>query len=274
MSNSFSTAVIDEKYQKLLELLRSLKGVVVAFSGGVDSTLLVAAAHEALGENALAVTATSPSMPRREYDEAVELIHLLGARHLTVQSQELRSPDYQRNPPERCFICKKIIFQTLLDVAAREKLPVVVEGSNADDLKDYRPGRAALAELGVRSPLLEVGLTKAEIRQLLKQRNLPGWDKPSLACLASRIPYDTPITEEKLRRIDQAEEFLRAQGFIQVRVRDHGEVARIEVEAALIGKISDEKLRISIVAELKRLGFAYVTVDLQGYRTGALNETL
>lgn len=265
---------LEQRWNALLSLLRETGGALVALSGGVDSALLLRAAREALGERALAVIARSPSFPAREYQEAVRLAELIGTRFRTVETDEVQDPRYRENPADRCFLCKSTLFRTLKAVAAEEGLPCVLEGSNADDLNDYRPGIRAARELGVRAPLQELGLTKAEIRELARRRGLPVWNKPSLACLSSRIPYGSTITPERLGRIDQAEEALRRRGLRQVRVRDHGDVARIEVDAEEISALLEAGLRQEIVAELKRIGYRFVALDLEGYRTGAMNEAL
>ena len=265
---------MEEKYSKLVSLLGELDGVLVAFSGGVDSGLLLCAAVEALGSRALAVTAVSAASPPGEVDQAEEVARHLGARHLKVQTNEVDDPHYRENPTDRCYYCKGILFGDLGALAEKEGLAQVVEGSNMDDLGDYRPGRKALEESGVRSPLVEVGLSKAEIRALSKARDLPVWDAPSAACLASRVPYGQEITPERLLRIGKAETYLRSLGFRQLRVRDHGAVARLEVEPADLDRFGAADLRDAVVAELKGLGFTYVALDLAGYRTGALNEVL
>jgi len=265
---------MEEKYSKLVSLLGELDGALVAFSGGVDSSLLLCAAVEALGNRALAVTATSAASPPGEEDQAETVARHLGARHLMVKTGEVEDPHYQQNPTDRCYYCKGILFSDLKALAEKEGLAQVVEGSNMDDLGDYRPGRKALEEAGVRSPLIEVELTKAEIRELSRVRELPVWDTPSAACLASRVPYGEEITAERLLRIGKAEAYLRTLGFRQLRVRDHGAVARLEVEPTDLDRFGDGELRDTVVAELKGLGFTYVALDLAGYRTGALNEVL
>ncbi|MFQ6112055.1 MAG: ATP-dependent sacrificial sulfur transferase LarE [Nitrospinota bacterium] len=259
---------------RLRELLRSSGGAVIAFSGGVDSTFLLKVAREELGERALAVTATSETYPSRELKEAKELARAIGARHLVIESEELEIPGFRENPPERCYFCKGELFSKLKEIAQREGLPAVFDGTNFDDLSDHRPGRAAAEELGVRSPLQEVGLAKEEIRALSRRLGLPTWDKPAFACLSSRFPYGSAITREKLRAIDEAEEYLRALGFGQLRVRHHGDIARVELTPEEMERVFREGLTPRVTEKLKSLGFTYVTLDLEGYRTGSMNEPL
>jgi len=262
------------KYARLLELLRSYDGAVVAFSGGVDSTLLLAAAREALGERVVAVTARSATYTPGEEDCARRIAVQLGARLRIVETDELSDPEFRRNPPTRCFACKRELFARLRRIAEEERFGEVLEGSNVDDLRDYRPGRRAVQEAGARSPLLEAGLGKAEIRELARERGLPNWDQPAQACLASRVPYGEEITVERLQRIARAEAALRALGFSTLRVRDHGSVARIEVASDDVVRLLDAGLRAEVVRAVRDAGYAYVTVDLEGYRTGAMNEVL
>ncbi|MGA2404543.1 MAG: ATP-dependent sacrificial sulfur transferase LarE [Syntrophobacteraceae bacterium] len=265
---------MEAKGRELQALLKDMGGVLVAFSGGVDSSVLLAAAREALGDFAVAATGTSASVPAHDLESARAICSRLGVRWITVESGELDDRDYRDNPPNRCYFCKKSLFTRLLERAFEEGLPFVVEGSNTDDLNDIRPGMAALRELGIRSPFLEMGIGKEMIRRLAKHYGLPNWDKPSSACLASRIPYGELITPERLERIDRSESLLRGMGFGQLRVRDHGTLARVEIPPEDMGRLLEHGLREAVVAACKTAGYTYVTVDLQGYRTGAMHEAV
>ncbi len=263
---------LHEKNEKLKNIIRDMGSVLIAFSGGVDSTFLLKTAHDILGEKACAVTATSPTYPESEFRSAAELAHRIGARHFSVESNELEIPGFMENPKERCYFCKKELFQTLVDKAAEMGFSCVAEGSNTDDLGDYRPGRKAVEELMVRSPLLEAGLSKEEIRGLSRELGLPTWDKQPYACLASRFPYGVRITGERLHTVEICEEFLKEKGFRNYRVRFHGETARIEVGEVELDRFLEPGLRRQVTGFFKAAGFVYVALDLQGYRTGSMNE--
>ncbi len=266
-------AGLQQKKDRLYGILRELGGCVIGFSGGVDSTYLFAAAAEVLGDRVLAVTASSETYPERERREAEELASRIGGRHRLIVSEELDVPGFAENPKNRCYFCKKELFGKLREVADAEGLPHVLDGSNADDRGDYRPGRQAAMELGVRSPLDEADLTKDDIRGLSKQMDLPTWDKPAFACLSSRFPYGTRITRENVSQVGRAEEGLRDLGLRVLRVRHHGDVARLEVGPEEFERLANG-LRDEAVRIVKAAGYAYVALDLQGYRTGAMNEVL
>ena len=262
------------KLKQLRERLRRIESAVVAFSSGVDSTFLLRVAHEELGEHVVAATIRSHTFPKRELDEAAAFCRAEGVRHVVIDSDELNIPGFAENPPDRCYHCKKELFSKLLAFARENGLAVVLEGSNLDDDGDYRPGRRAIQELGIVSPLHEAGLTKAEIRALSREMGLPTSDKPSFACLASRFPYGERITAAALERVERAEQWLLDAGFglTQLRVRSHGDLARIEVPPGDIPRLAARAAEIA--AAFKELGFAYVTLDLRGYRTGSMNEVL
>lgn len=261
-----------DKYQRLRDILGEMDGCVLAFSGGVDSTFLFAVVVDVLGGRALGVTATSATYPERELGEARELASMIGGRHRVIASEELEIPEFKANPRDRCYYCKKELFTKLRVVADAEGIPHVLDGSNLDDLDDHRPGRRAAQELSVRSPLEEAGLTKDDIRKLSQTLNLPTWNKPAFACLSSRFPYGIAITGGRVRQVGNAEDSLFELGFRTLRVRYHGDVARLELGeqeyAAATGPLRDKVIRC-----IKEAGFTYVAVDLQGYRSGAMNET-
>lgn len=272
-NNSPSEALLD-KYEQLKDYLKSIGSVAVAYSSGVDSTFLLFTAKEALGDKVLAITASSCFVPVREQSEAVEFCKRMEIRHQVCQFDELSIEGIAQNPKNRCYICKYALFSEFLRVAEQEGMNAVLEGSNLDDNGDYRPGLQAVAELGILSPLRHIGFTKEEIRILSKYLDLPTWDKPSYACLASRFVYGETITEEKLSMIDRAEQLLIDLGFNQMRVRIHGTMARIEVMPGEFEKLILDDIRNQITRAFKDYGFDYVTMDLTGYRTGSMNEVL
>lgn len=265
---------LHEKYNDLKQKLLGMGGVAVAYSSGVDSTFLLKTAHDVLGDRAIAVTIRSGLFPDRELQNARSFCRREGIDQILVDIKEMEIKGFRENPKNRCYLCKKELFTRICQEAAARGIYEVAEGSNLDDMGDYRPGLMAVTELGIHSPLREAGLTKAEIRALSKELELPTWDKPSSACLASRFVYGETISEEKLRMVDRAEQLLLDLGFHQLRVRIHGTMARIEVLPEEFPKLISEEIRQRVNAELKRLGFSYVTMDLKGYRTGSMNETI
>jgi uncharacterized protein len=268
------TPALRAKYDRLLGILKELESVIVAFSGGVDSTFLAKAAKDALGDKALLVTADSETYPASELEEARRLARHLGMRHLVIETRELDNPEYARNAPNRCFFCKEELFTKLEPLAAREGMLRLVYGANMDDLGDHRPGMEAAKRMGVRSPLIDAELWKTEIRELSQEFGLPTWDKPSFACLSSRFQYGDAITAEKLRQVDAAEAFVRSLGFKQFRVRHHDRLARLEIAREEMGRLWEDGLRDAIVARFRELGYLHVTVDLQGFRSGSANDAL
>jgi len=259
-------------YSGLKEILHKMGRVAIAFSGGVDSTLLLRIAADVLKDSVIALTAWSETTPRWEHEYAVRFARQIGVRHIVVETHEMRIPEFVQNPPDRCYICKKHRYETLMAIAGKLGYSVIADGENADDGKDYRPGSLAARELEVRNPLSEAGLTKDRVRALSKTLGLSTWDKAALACLASRIPYFSPITSEKLQQIDRAEAFIRDMGSIaQVRVRHFGDTARIEMDLNGMNQMMSPSIREQVVAFLKQLGFIHVLLDMDGYRMGNLN---
>jgi len=266
---------VEEKFARLKGIFRSMGRVVVAYSGGVDSTLLLRVAKESLGEeHVIAVTALSPLFPERELTGAKKMAQEMGLKHILIESNELEIEGFSKNPLNRCYFCKKELFEEMQNLARKEAISFVVEGSTLDDEMDHRPGRRAIQELGIRSPLQEARFTKEDVRELSRTLGLPTWDKPSFACLASRFPYGEEITPEGLRMVDEAENFLFSLGFKQVRVRHYQSLARIEVYPEEMSRLMNGSLREKVVNCLKKIGYRYVTLDLQGFRSGSMNEVL
>jgi len=268
------TDTLAVKVESLRAVFRPMRTAMVAFSGGVDSTFVLKVAHEMLGHRVLALTTTSPTMPENDRQSALTMAREIGARHLVIESNELEIRGYAQNPVNRCYLCKHNLF-TVCDGKARElDIDVIVDGLNLDDLHDYRPGIQAATESRVRHPLVEAELSKAEIRELSRGMGLPTWDRPASPCLSSRFPYGTEITLDGLRKVERGEQLMHGLGFKVARVRYHGEVARLEVEAEEISRLLDPVLREAVEREMKKIGFRFVTVDLKGYRSGSLNEGL
>ncbi|MCP2240525.1 ATP-dependent sacrificial sulfur transferase LarE [Thermoanaerobacterium thermosaccharolyticum] len=265
---------LEEKYENLKKYIKQLGSAVIAFSGGVDSTFLAKVCKDMLNDSCLAVTATSSTYPEREFKEALELAKEIGIRHKIIKSEELEIEGFSKNPIDRCYYCKSELFSKLKKVADDEGIEYVLDGTNADDTGDFRPGRRAAKELGVKSPLLECGFTKDDIREMSKRLGLPTWNKPAYACLSSRFPYGQEITSEKLSMVEKSEEYLLNLGFVGFRVRHHGDVARIELNPDQINMMMDENIRKKVVSKLKEIGFKYVSLDLEGYRTGSMNEAI
>jgi uncharacterized protein len=266
---------IQEKYDRLRSILRTMESVVIGFSGGIDSTLLVRVATEVLGDHALAVIGRSETYPTREFEEALALAQRFGSRYRVINTEETDDIKFQENPPNRCYFCKNELFGKLAAIAEAEDIRWIADGTITDDIADFRPGMRAKHEQNVRSPLLEAGLSKDDVRAIARHLGIPTWDKPSFACLASRFPYGQGITKENLMKIDAAETFLRDHGFRFFRVRHHDDkTARIELGPQEFHRVFDDEFRSKLVAHFKSLGFLYVTLDLQGYRTGSMNETL
>jgi uncharacterized protein len=266
---------LDDKREKLLDLLRSYGSCAVAYSGGVDSAVVAKAAQLALGDRAVAVTGTSYSLADGELSAARHLAELIGIRHQVLETREFENPNYVRNSADRCYHCKTELYTRLDDHLADLEVDVIVNGANADDLGDYRPGMQAANEHKVRSPLADCGLTKSEVRQLAAEWTLPVWDKPATPCLSSRVAYGEEVTPERLAMIDAAERFLREHGLVELRVRYHkGDVARIEIRLGELARFADSPLRDQLVQYFKSVGFKYVTIDLEGFRSGSMNEVL
>jgi uncharacterized protein len=263
---------LEIKLQRLRDSFGAMGSVMVAFSGGVDSTFVLRVAHEVVAEHVLALTTISPTMPEDDRLNASALALAFGVRHLMVESDELQIPGYAANPVNRCYLCKHNLFTVCIEKARELGIEAIVDGLNLDDLHDYRPGIRAANEMQVRHPLVEAELTKAEVRELSRSLGLPTWDRPASPCLSSRFPYGTQITLDGLRRVERGERLLRSLGFSIARVRYHGEVARIEVEASELGRFLDAEIREVVDREMREIGFRFVTLDLRGFRSGSLNE--
>ena len=268
------TPTLDEKLARMQEIFRELGAVIVAYSGGVDSTLLLKVAHDTLGDRAVGALSASESIPTDEVREALAVTEGLGIPVIQTYTHELSDPNYAANPTNRCYFCKTALFDELKALAEREGIPHIVYGANLDDVGDYRPGAIAAKEYGVRAPLQEAGMTKADIREAALRLGVPNWDKPAMACLSSRVPYGTAIDAEVLQKIWRGESFLRRQGFRQVRVRHHDDMARIEVPLEGIARLVEPELREAIARHFKVIGYTFVTLDLEGFRSGSMNARL
>lgn len=269
-----NTLTLEKKKDMLYEHLRSFKSIAVAYSGGVDSTLLLAVASRALNGNVVAVTAVSPLQPASEVQDAFKIAKSLGARHYRVNTGEMENDNFVLNSKNRCYVCKKIVFSEIMELLHTMEINSIAHGANIDDLNDFRPGMKAAEELGMLAPLIEAGMTKSDIRELSRQMGLPTWNKPSAACLASRIPYDTPITIKALEMIENAETVLIALGFKNFRVRHCGETAKIEIRPADFKRLLVPERRLIVIGEFRRIGYSYVTMDLEGYSSGSMNRSI
>ncbi|MBE3604383.1 ATP-dependent sacrificial sulfur transferase LarE [bacterium] len=272
--NGRAAPPIEERLERLRGIFRPMRSVLVAFSGGVDSTFVLKVAHDTIGDRVIALTTTSPTMPDDDRRTALEMAAAIGARHLVIESNELEIPGYAANPIDRCYLCKGNLFTVCAAKAGELGIDEIVDGLNLDDLRDYRPGIRAATERRVRHPLVEAELTKADVRELSRALGLPTWDRPASPCLSSRFPYGSRITPEGLRQVEEGERVLHRMGFRVARVRHHGEIARLEVESGEVQRLLSEPVRAEVDRELKRLGFRFVTVDLKGFRSGSLNEGL
>ena len=269
-----TTKSLNAKLERMRAIFAPMRSLIVAFSGGVDSTFVLKVAHDVLGDSVLALTTTSPTMPDEDRESALAMARLIGARHLVVESNELEIPGYSANPINRCYLCKHNLFTVCEAKAAELRIDEIVDGLNLDDLHDYRPGMQAAAEKRVRHPLVEAEMTKADVRELSRAMGLPTWDRPASPCLSSRFPYGTEITVEGLRRVSEGEKLLHSMGFVVARVRYHGEVARLELEQSEIARVFEPAVRETLDREFKKIGFRFVAIDLKGFRSGSLNEGL